>query len=210
VIPDGPDWIQGTGQEFDVQALDGEPNYFFAQCPSTKWGNDAPDLKLALMIGAAPFSTDASNLYNYQLVFDLVPDMIQNFLEGNSDGICFWGGAQPVYIIPGPGAFSLYVYTNPVSVKYGSHVKNSDLSLLIKPNPMNRNVNFQYSGAISKPRISIFNLSGRKIRTLNCNSGSSSWDGKDNTGSSVTSGTYIYRLSSGSDIIRSGRIMVNR
>lgn len=69
------------------------------------------------------------------------------------------------------------------------------------PNPLNPNTSISYSlphsGYVD---LSVFNLAGKKVRTLVSqnqaagNTYSVQWDGKDDSGQSLPSGVYLYRL----------------
>jgi hypothetical protein len=67
------------------------------------------------------------------------------------------------------------------------------------PNPFNASTAIGFNTAGGHTTLEVYNLTGAKILTLidkNLNAGSYSviWDGHDNTGQSVSSGTYFYRL----------------
>ncbi len=68
------------------------------------------------------------------------------------------------------------------------------------PNPFNPSTTIEFTIPSSqKTSVAIYDILGREIRTLynkQLNGGSHSvvWDGKDNTGSIVNSGIYIYRI----------------
>ena len=70
------------------------------------------------------------------------------------------------------------------------------------PNPFNPSTTISYEvGRTGNATLEIFNLRGELIRTLKegwhfNGRHQVSWDGKDNSGMQVPSGTYIYRLSS--------------
>jgi len=71
------------------------------------------------------------------------------------------------------------------------------------PNPFNpsTNINFEI-GTAGMVKLSVFDLKGREVRTLvnrNLSPGeySSIWNGLDNRGQAVSSGVYMYRLTSG-------------
>jgi hypothetical protein len=71
------------------------------------------------------------------------------------------------------------------------------------PNPFNPTTNFNFT--LAKPaqvKIDIFNIVGQKVRTLvddEMKAGVylADWDGKDDNGSSVSSGIYFYRMQAG-------------
>ncbi|MBF0432107.1 MAG: T9SS type A sorting domain-containing protein, partial [Fibrobacteria bacterium] len=74
------------------------------------------------------------------------------------------------------------------------------------PNPWNIQTKIQYhvpeSSRLEKVELVIFDLNGKKVKSLmstlqSAGSYSCSWDGKDDTGTPVNSGTYVYRLKIG-------------
>jgi len=73
------------------------------------------------------------------------------------------------------------------------------------PNPFNPTTTIRYSLAGKEPtqtELSIFNILGQRVRTLvdepqSAGYYSVEWDGKDESGQKVASGTYFYRLVSG-------------
>ncbi|HRS60190.1 MAG TPA: T9SS type A sorting domain-containing protein [Candidatus Cloacimonas sp.] len=99
-------------------------------------------------------------------------------------------------------------YFGPVFVMTGendSEPETPELPIITKlynayPNPFNPNTVISYS--VSKPAtvtLEIYNSKGQKIRSFinNHNSAgiySMNWDGKDDTGKTVSSGVYIYRM----------------
>jgi hypothetical protein len=70
------------------------------------------------------------------------------------------------------------------------------------PNPFNPNTNFFYSTPkIGVVRLTVYNLLGRKVRTLvhkavKAGTHSGFWDGRDTNGTAMPSGIYIIRLES--------------
>ena len=79
-------------------------------------------------------------------------------------------------------------------------IQLSGINLSNFPNPFNPTTTIEFSiQNDSKIEISIFNIKGQKIKTLVYNEftkGSHSiiWNGDDDTGKSVSSGIYYYRL----------------
>lgn len=71
------------------------------------------------------------------------------------------------------------------------------------PNPFNASTTITYELAYpEKATLTIYNLTGRKIRTLSEGRKSAGqhrlvWDGKDENGDTVSSGIYLYRLTVG-------------
>ena len=74
------------------------------------------------------------------------------------------------------------------------------------PNPFNPSttVSYQLSG-ISDVELAIYNLSGRRVRTLlrgrqKAGAHTVAWDGRDARGRAVASGVYLYRLQAGGQV----------
>ena len=71
------------------------------------------------------------------------------------------------------------------------------------PNPFNSSITIKFSlPAPADIRLSFYDISGREIRKFefpNCRSGDKAivWDGKDDKGNIVSSGTYFYRVNYG-------------
>lgn len=71
------------------------------------------------------------------------------------------------------------------------------------PNPFNPNTTIEFYTAKAVPvQITIYNQKGQIVRDWNLEAKANgnhsvSWDGKDNSGNSVTSGVYYYRMNSG-------------
>jgi len=71
------------------------------------------------------------------------------------------------------------------------------------PNPFNPSTSISYDlPRASNVQLEIYNVLGQKVRTLvsgyqEAGSQSIIWDGADNTGSSVASGVYFYRINAG-------------
>lgn len=83
------------------------------------------------------------------------------------------------------------------------------------PNPFNPSTQIQFDLAEhAYTRLVIYNLLGREVRTLIASQLQpgeyrSMWDGCDNSGSLVTSGIYVYRLTAG-DFVASRKMMLAR
>lgn len=84
------------------------------------------------------------------------------------------------------GAVSIDVEPIPVS---------DQLQLRAWPNPFDHQVNLTFkSGASGSSDVRIFDLLGREIRTLSSETGSAIWDGTDASGSNVSPGMYLIRI----------------
>jgi|WetSurMetagenome_2_1015567.scaffolds.fasta_scaffold290837_1 hypothetical protein len=71
------------------------------------------------------------------------------------------------------------------------------------PNPFNSYTTIRFTlTEVSDVAIEVYDIAGRQVRSLNipgCRAGENhtTWDGRDNGGDPVSSGTYIYRLTAG-------------
>ena len=100
--------------------------------------------------------------------------------------------------------YAIVVQASITGVKQRESIQLAQYSLEQNyPNPFNPETEIQYqikSENISPVSLKIFNLNGQEIRTLiqkNHTAGNYrvTWDGKDNSGRTVSSGVYLYRLS---------------
>lgn len=105
-------------------------------------------------------------------------------------------------------------YSNIVNVKFGSEGITLNDAI---PNPSNGKTHITMNIPIrTNTRLEVFDMMGNLVRTLynDVVSGSNGeygvdWDGKDDTGFDVSSGSYIYRLTAG-DIVQSKTIVIIR
>ncbi len=101
---------------------------------------------------------------------------------------------------------AVYVYTCPLATDIGEEIVDAlpeDFNLKQNyPNPFNPETVLEYSvKAKSHVALEIFNITGQKVRTLvneTVPAGSYRivWDGRDETTEKVSSGIYLYRLTS--------------
>lgn len=74
------------------------------------------------------------------------------------------------------------------------------------PNPFNATTKIMFGlPQAAQVRLDIYNIAGQKVRTLideyrQPGFYSLEWNGADNNGNTVSSGTYLYRLTSGNDV----------
>ena len=104
-------------------------------------------------------------------------------------------------IIPDVGDFPDIRDDNPVGESNVSGLKAS-------PNPLNPKTDISFDlQSRSRVALRVYDVSGKLVRTLvagdvmdpgNC---SVAWNGKDDRGSPVASGTYIYRLQAGQSVV---------
>jgi hypothetical protein len=93
-----------------------------------------------------------------------------------------------------------------VEIEFQYETPNMPLNYMLSqnyPNPFNPATVIKYSVPKNEfVTIKVYDIIGREIKTLfsgNNNAGMYliSWDGSDNTGMLVSSGTYIYRMTAG-------------
>ena len=114
------------------------------------------------------------------------PPDIENFFNGYIDDVCFYNKETTKVSV-------LNVVNHP-----SKYVLDQSY-----PNPFNLSTNIRYEiPTCDHIKLEIFNLIGQKIRTLINEIQSpgmhyTSWDGKNDNGKIMVSGTYIYRITSG-------------
>ncbi|MEK6647507.1 MAG: carboxypeptidase regulatory-like domain-containing protein [Candidatus Firestonebacteria bacterium] len=98
----------------------------------------------------------------------------------------------------------VYAIKSSASMSYGGRI-------LVYPNPftpngdgVNDSVGFYFDANPTTPEIKIYKGSGRLVRTLD---GVTSWDGKDDSGSVVEAGLYLYHFRLG-DTNKTGTVVV--
>jgi len=75
------------------------------------------------------------------------------------------------------------------------------------PNPFNESTTLRYEiPDLSSVRLEIFDIMGRRVRTLvdgvgTAGAASATWDGDDTAGRSLSSGTYLARLEVGGYVL---------
>ena len=78
----------------------------------------------------------------------------------------------------------------------------SSYPIIVYPNPMTDKVTIQTLNKIgSNTFLSIYNIRGEKIRTLDRHLEKSQWDGKDDLGNECSNGVYIIKNNSTNDIV---------
>jgi len=111
------------------------------------------------------------------------------------------------------GTVKLYQYS--AATENDEIPNNNDFQLSNFPNPFvnSTTISFELSAEQNEQKtISIYNIKGQKIRTLECINRADAkatkslshiiWDGKDEFGKSVESGIYFYQMKFGDTIIR--------
>ena len=105
---------------------------------------------------------------------------------------------NPIGSMPDIGAYE-NILGEPVGID-NYHLPNVGLQLMNYPNPFNPSTTIEFSiKSDSKVELSIFNIKGQKIQTLIQNeliAGKHSiiWNGDNDSGVSVSSGLYLYKL----------------
>jgi len=93
----------------------------------------------------------------------------------------------------------------PVNANEEFIIQNSELLISNYPNPFNPVTTINFSLPLdSKVRVSIFNIKGQKVATLKdeyftAGDHSVVWNGKDDSGNSVSSGVFFCRVEAGSE-----------
>jgi hypothetical protein len=111
-----------------------------------------------------------------------------------------------------PGEYTLTVYARDASgnaadtldIRFQVSASNGIQQVMNYPNPFTSQTDFTFilrgSGQGAGARITIYTVSGKKIRTiiptaLRTGLNSVHWDGRDENGNEVANGTYLYRVS---------------
>jgi len=101
---------------------------------------------------------------------------------------------------------------NPVSIDDDFNYLNPSQILKNFPNPFNpiTTISFNLPINITNPTIEIFNIKGEKIRHYSILDFQSSivWDGTDSNQNQVSSGVYLYRLTSGEGVLISKKMLM--
>ncbi|NQV16581.1 T9SS type A sorting domain-containing protein [bacterium] len=122
-----------------------------------------------------------------------------------------------VYSSEKEGGFSIYTNNLGVSIDSDGSRPNSFSLSQNYPNPFNPSTMIEFSipqsFGSSDVKLEVFNVLGQNVRTLantRLESGvyQVSWDGRNNSGSLVSAGMYIYRLQSGDEAISNKMILL--
>ena len=114
---------------------------------------------------------------------------------------------------PEPYTFSVDYPGEPVAVEEQAPAEFSVSGAY--PNPFNPTTTIDYSlPEASRVTVTVYDMLGRQVRQIDCgmvSTGihSATWNGRDNSGRHVASGTYIYRLTAG-EYTSSGKMMLVR
>jgi len=108
---------------------------------------------------------------------------------------------------------ALYLYGSGTDVQEESISGNESL-LYNFPNPFNPTTQISYSLAENpvNPSIEIFNVKGQRVKTFRLEekegTNSVTWQGKDETGTDVASGVYMYRLINNGRCVETKKMML--
>ena len=140
-------------------------------------------------VGGDSVFTGSSGGWRYE-IFDL------SDYEGASVEIRFAFGADPYVRAPG-------WYIDDVAIIYyvstgfgaGEQLLPKTATLETYPNPFNSACRIDFTSAVDKAEIEIFDIGGRLVRTLkpSSESGSVIWDGRDSAGGELPNGVYLIR-----------------
>lgn len=96
--------------------------------------------------------------------------------------------------------FVLYRLNATTEIAGGEITLPSEFSIFAYPNPFNSQVNLSVSGLENKTAdIHIYDIGGRLVRSYPSVSGEIRWDGRDYTGSALSSGIYFVAARSSED-----------
>ncbi len=113
------------------------------------------------------------------------------------------GGSYPIY----------YKRSNKIPYNPGTNIKTNnatgDITLWLSPNPFKDRISFTVTGTeIAQPEVKIYDLRGSLIKVINVdglvdngNSYSFQWNGQNESGSAVKTGTYILNITMGKSIL---------
>ncbi|OGJ93746.1 MAG: hypothetical protein A2248_21380 [Candidatus Raymondbacteria bacterium RIFOXYA2_FULL_49_16] len=222
------DWNQATfgDREFTSPAPAGDPSYTWAQTPDVPWKTGLPNIYFAIRIGAGSLTFDGRELVRnkdsvYNIFIDLDKTILKDLLEGNSNGLCLWGGSMNIYIWR---MFQLRVYTGDCRTATETNSSGpQDIEVNIQPNPFSSGTTISLtgngSGSLANARLALFDVRGALVCQLPLSSnmnpglGNFHWDGTNSLGQRVKGGVYVYRLTAfvdGKKVNKTGRLILSR
>jgi len=191
--------VGSTGLPFPA-AVTGGGKFCFPGDPVTNTGPTfigpakvSPPTDVRMVLSSGPFTMAAGD--TQQIVVAAIAGVGADYLSSISVLKANDKAAQQTYdtLFNAPGHVS--------AVKLSS--AQTPYSYLVSqnfPNPFNPSTTIQYDlPALSRVTIEIFDVLGQKVRTLvdeveHAGSWQKAWDSRNNTGSSVASGIYFYRI----------------
>jgi len=233
----GPHGIEVAGSYAYVVSR-GIPVDWISTCTVFDLSNPgSPQFVVEIPISSDPLDITISADFAYVvgvwnlLVIDIsnpsLPQAIGSLVTpGEAQGVAH--GSSYVYIADGEGGFHAVWQQCPnlseldgqdEIADLGSEGPSYNLVFALKknvPNPFNPMTRIRYDLPKSLPvRLRVYNVSGQLVRTLiggdliPAGSHETIWNGRDNSGRSVASGTYFYRLSAG-DYVETRRMTLVR
>ncbi len=136
--------------------------------------------------------------------------------QGNVENPTTGGAGRPTYLILiDTGTDPLEMDTSAAGevcasgIKLVNGIASSFSSMALYPNPFNSKLNISFAGILGNVRAQVFDLEGSIVKTLSVTGNGAVWDGRDNSGLEVNSGTYLVRMSSGNKVY-SDKVIINR
>ena len=120
-----------------------------------------------------------------------------------------WGGIYGTYNME-HFAVSVFILEEPVSILHDQVIGLETTLEQNYPNPFNPSTTISFSINTENTELIIFNLKGQKIRQYSISNDQSSivWDGTDQTGKSVSSGIYFYKIKTGTNVFTKKMILL--
>jgi len=139
------------------------------------------------------------------------------FADGDDIFLRFRLQTDPLVTAWGWAIDNLQIQTDVTSVADGESPTPEEFGLMQNyPNPFNPTTTISYSlPQASEVHLTVYNMLGQRVRTLVQNEKQSAgtytlqWNGRDDAGTQVASGTYIYRIQAG-DFVQSRKLVLLR
>jgi len=205
------EWSDGvtlTNVSFDETRVD----YFDAKIANIDAENNRVLIGLISMVYAPKDALEPGDGVIAELTFTINDVTLEQFelnpFEATNPGHKLslvyndWSGGKPVvdHVIPDLQGNTVVLSKNPTTAAV---IPTSYKLSQNFPNPFNPSTNIAYSlKASGHVELSIFNILGQEVRQLvneqqSAGNYTAFWDGRDNTGTTVASGVYFYRITSG-------------
>lgn len=162
-------------------------------------------------------------LYDYRPVFEMPVRIKFNFTSGGDTTVTVWNDEQTQYfsfvlneevesVEFDPDKWILRKVEYHPEIPVGIDEAIADEMIRVFPNPSTGKVGFEFPGlSNNQVEISIYDLNGRIVKKLNGGKSSDSgltWDGSDQLGKSVGSGSYFAEITEGGNVFRKKIILV--